>query len=74
MNKNIQFRYVLKDAHFYCETCCDTITLKADKRGEIKKLKDDGSYECKCGATYKLPHHYVDTYHNKKVKVGTRWI
>lgn len=45
MNKNIQFRYVLKDAHFYCETCCDTITLKANKRGEIREVSLNELYK-----------------------------
>lgn len=72
-NDNIQFKYLLQDAHFFCHTCNKKIILKADKRGKLKK-DEKGTYTCKCGTTFKLPHYYVDTYHNKKVKEITKWV
>ena len=72
MNDNIQFRYLLQEAYFYCETCNKKIILKANKVGKLKK-DDGGEYTCKCGTTFKLPHYCVDTYHNKRVKEVARW-
>ena len=59
---NIQFEYDLVSADIWCENC-GRVELKPDKDRQIKDFK------CKCGLEYKIPQHYIDTYHNKQATI-----
>ena len=68
---NIQFRYIIQYAHFHCSKCDENIELETNNELELKDVDyGDLTYKCKCGTIYKIPSHYIDTYHNKTLKVS----
>ena len=64
----IHFRYVLKDITFFCNNCHEIITINANDKGDIPN-RNTLEYKCKCGAIYKIPNHYIDSYQNKNTKI-----
>lgn len=69
---DIQFRYILEKATFRCEKCGKKIEIDTNLYGDLKYLNEKGNYVCNCGIEYHIPNHYVDTYYNKKIKVGDK--
>jgi DNA-directed RNA polymerase subunit RPC12/RpoP len=67
---DIQFRYLLEWANFKCEKCGKSIHIDANSYGDLEDVDHNNEFVCeKCGTRYKLPFHYIDTYHNKQAKI-----